>query len=87
MTIGVFFCCCLSAFRGVVKSRGDRDSEKLFYADCSGFEVAPGRFAAVNFSDFVRSENFFKLNIGIYQFQEDFIAQLVQRSASCMKKQ
>ena len=57
----------------------ERNAQKLFNDYCTHFEIVYNAFTGVNLSDFVDFEDFFKINLVVYEL-EGGVAKLVQRS-------
>ena len=70
---------CLSTFRGTDKKRREQDAKQLFTAYCKHFHIDPDQFQGVLLNDFPEIEDFFEINIVVYELQ-DKTAKLTQRS-------
>ena len=56
--------------------RCEREAKKLFNDYCMHFNIVPNTLVGVNLSDFVDSEDFFKINLVVYELEEG-VAKLV----------
>ena len=70
---------CLTVHRGTDRRRCEREAKKLFNNYCMHFSIAPNTFVGVNLVDFVNLENFFKVNLVVYELEEG-VAKLIQHS-------
>ena len=59
---------CLSIFRGGDKRSCEQDTKQLFAAYCKHFHINPDQFQGVFLIDFPEIEDFFEINIVIYEF-------------------
>ena len=74
---------CLAVFRGVDRRRCNCAAKQLFYEYCTHFDVS--EFSGVNLFDFVKLENFYKVNIIAYELEKNK-AKLIQRSRKLYNK-
>ena len=70
---------CLVVCRGADRHWCKREAKKLFNDYCMHFNVVPNDFVGVNLVDFVDLEDFFKINLVVYELEEE-VAKLVQSS-------
>ena len=70
---------CLSIFCGCDKRSCEQDAKQLFAAYRKHFHVDPDLFQGVFLIDFPEMEDFFEINIVVYELQ-DKKAKLIQRS-------
>ena len=68
---------CLAMFRGADRRYYNRAAKQLFYEYCTHFDVS--EFSGVSLFDFVKLENFYKINIVAYEL-ENKKAKVIQRS-------
>ena len=61
---------CLSTFRGTDKKRCEQDAKQLFTAYCKHFHIDPDQFQGVLLIDFPEMEDFFEINIVVYELQD-----------------
>ena len=71
------FFCCLAIHKGTDRERCEREAKQFFTAFCERFAIC--NFTGVELFDLPNLEDFFKLNIVVYE-REDAVATLVQRS-------
>ena len=76
MTIYVF---SLFIFCGCDKRSCEQDAKLIFAASCEHFDINPEQFQGVFFIDFPEIEDFFEIDIVVYELQ-DKKAKLIQRS-------
>ena len=78
------FFCCLAVHKGADRGRCELEAKQFFTAYCKGFNICD--FTGVELFDLQNLEDFFKLNIVVYEL-EDTVATLVQRSCEYIVKQ
>ena len=72
---------CVAVHRGSGRWwwRCEREAKKLFNDYCMHFNIVPNTFVGVNLVDFIDLEDFFKINLVVYELEEG-VAKLIQRS-------
>ena len=70
---------CLAVHRGADRHWCEREAKKLFNDYCMHFNIVPNTFVGVNLVDFIDLEDFFKINLVVYELEEG-VAKLIQRS-------
>ena len=73
---------CLAVHRGSGRWwwwRYEHETKKLFNDYCMHFNTVPNTFVGVNLSGFIDLEDFFKINLVVYELEEG-VAELIQRS-------
>ena len=70
---------CLAVHRGADRHWCKREAKKLFNDYCLHFNIVPNTFVGVNLVDFIDLEDFFKVNLVVYELEEG-VAKLIQRS-------
>ena len=76
---------CLAVHRGANPHWCEQPAKNLFRAYCTRFGVAPADFAGVRLFDFLHLEDFFELNLIVYEL-DGKVAKLVQRSREFYKE-
>ena len=64
---------CLAVHRGTDRRRCEREAKKLFNDYCMYFNIVPNIFFGVNLSDFIDLEDFFKVNLLVYELEEGLL--------------
>ena len=60
----------LSTFLGTDKRQCEQDAKQLFTAYCKHFHIDPDQFQGVFLIDFPEIEDYFEINIVIYELQD-----------------
>ena len=70
---------CLAVHRGADRRWYERETKKLFNDYCMHCNIVPNTFVGVNLVDFIDLEDFFKVNLVVYELEEG-VGKLIQRS-------
>ena len=76
---------CLAVHQGANPHWSEQPAKNLFRAYCTRFDVAPEHFSGVQLFDFINLEDFFELNLIVYEL-DGKVAKLVQRSREFYKE-